>query len=255
MTSRLRYYFDLISVLTRKELKVRYKNSLLGYIWSIANPLAFAFVYFIAFKVVMKIKMEDYSLFLIAGLFPWQWFSNSAIASTGVLLGNASVIKKVRFPRSVIPLAMVLQDMIHFLISVPVVIFFLFLFHKTPSFAWIYGIPVLLSIQLLITFGFSLILSSVNLFFRDIERLVLIIITLMFYFTPIIYSESMIPAKYEYMVILNPLAFLMISWRNLFLKGTLDAYYLVISFLYALLFFLSGCLVYKKLSYRFAEVL
>jgi len=84
----LQHYIDLLIVLTQKEMKVRYKSSFLGYIWSIANPLAFAFVFFIAFKVVMKIKMENYTLFLITGLFPWQWFSNSVSLSPTIFLGN-----------------------------------------------------------------------------------------------------------------------------------------------------------------------
>jgi len=108
MNRKIQHYIDLITVLTQKEMKVRYKSSFLGYIWSIANPLAFAFVFFIAFKVVMKIQMKDYTLFLITGLFPWQWFSNSVNMSSGMFLGNASIIKKVNFPRNIIPLAMVL---------------------------------------------------------------------------------------------------------------------------------------------------
>jgi lipopolysaccharide transport system permease protein len=255
MNLKIQHYLDLITVLTQKEIKVRYKSSFLGYLWAIVHPLAFAFVFFIAFKVVMKIQMEDYALFLIAGLFPWQWFANSVSASPMVFLGNASIIKKVNFPRNIIPLTTVLQDMIHFVLSIPVIVLFIFIYHKSPSISWFYGIPILLGIQFLMTYGISLIVSSINLFFRDLERLTAIFTTLLFYFTPIIYPETMIPEKYKTLINLNPLAPLMISWRNLFLNGQLEATSLMVSLAYSTFAFMLGYLVYRKLSWKFAEVL
>jgi lipopolysaccharide transport system permease protein len=236
-------------------MKARYKNSFFGYLWSIGHPLAFAFVFFIAFKVVMKIQIEGYVLFLIAGLFPWQWFSNSVNASPMIFLGNASIIKKVNFPRNIIIFTMVLQDLIHFVLSIPVIVLVMFVYHKSPSFSWFYGIPLLLGIQFLITFGISLAVSSINLFFRDIERLTGILITLLFYFTPVIYPETMVPEKFKCLMDLNPLATLMISWRNLFLNGTLKLSFLMISAIYSIFVFMLGYLVYRKLSWKFAEVL
>lgn len=255
MNRNFNHYLDLITVLTQKEMKVRYKSSFFGYLWSIGHPLAFAFVFFIAFKVIMKIQMEDYALFLIAGLFPWQWFSNSVNASSTIFLGNSSIIKKVNFPRNIIPFITVLQDMIHFVLSIPVIVLFLFMYHKVPSFSWIYGIPVLLCVQFLMTYGISLMVSSINLFFRDLERLTVIFTTLLFYFTPIIYPETMIPENYKSLINLNPLAPLMISWRNLFLNGQLGPISLMVSLVYSVFAFMTGYLVYKKLSWKFAEVL
>lgn len=255
MKRNTRHYIDLIIVLTQKEIKVRYKSSIFGYLWSIGHPLAFAFVFFIAFKVVMKIQMEDYALFLIAGLFPWQWFANSVNASPMVFLSNASIIKKVNFPRNIIPLTIVLQDMIHFILSIPVIVLFMFIYHKHPGLSWLYGIPFLLGTQLLMTYGISLLVSSINLFFRDLERLTVIITTLLFYFTPIFYPETMIPQKYQPLLNFNPLAPLMISWRNLFLHDQVDPVCLVVSLSYSISALILGHFVYRKLSWRFAEVL
>ncbi len=256
MNSRIRHYIDLITVLTQKEMKVRYKNTFFGYVWSIAHPLAFAFVFFMAFKVVMRIQMEGYAVFLIAGLFPWQWLSNSVNASPMVFLGNVTIIKKINFPRSILPLANVLQDMVHFLLSIPVIILFLFIYHKSPSLSWFYGIPLLLGIQLLMTYGLSLMISSINLFIRDLERLTVIGTTLLFYFTPVIYPETMIPEKYIKLILfVNPLTPLMISWRKLFLDGTLELSLLAASFTYSIFILILGYLVYAKLSWKFAEVL
>lgn len=248
-------YKDIILVLTHKEIKVRYKNNFFGYLWSIANPLAFAMVFFIAFKVVMRVSIENYTLFLIAGLFPWQWFSNSVSASPLMFLVNASIIKKVNFPRNIVPLVTVLQDMIHFILSIPVIVVFLTIYHKTPHISWLYGIPLLLFIQFLITYGFSLMISSINLFFRDIERLTVLLLTFTFYFTPIIYAENMIPDRYIYLLKLNPLTPLIICWRNMFLDGFISLSYLTLSFIYAIFFLIAGYSIYKKLSWKFAEVI
>jgi lipopolysaccharide transport system permease protein len=143
-------------------MKVRYKSTFFGYVWSIAHPLAFAFVFFRAFKIVMRIQMAGYTVFLIAGLFPWQWFSNSVNASAIVFLTNAALIKKVKLPRNILPLATVLQDMIHFLLSISVIVLFLFIYHRSPSFSWLYGIPLLLSPSVLV--------MTHNLLFSDIAE-------------------------------------------------------------------------------------
>jgi homopolymeric O-antigen transport system permease protein len=250
-----RYYRDLIVVLTQKELKIRYKRSVLGYFWSIGNPLALAIVFFIAFKIFMKIQIQDYTLFLISGLFPWQWFSNSVNSSAMVFVGNASLIKKVNFRREALVIATVLNDMVHFILSIPIIIIFVFFYGMKPSLQWLVGIPVLIVIQFIMTFGMAVAVSAINLFFRDIERIVFILTTLLFYVTPIIYSEDMVPHKFRMLILLNPLSALMLSWRNLFMKGTLDTGTLFISLAFALLMLGLGYLIFRRLRWKFAEVL
>lgn len=254
-STSFRYYLDLVSVLTQKEIKVRYKNSFFGYLWSVAYPVAFTFVFFVAFKIVMKVPMENYPLFLISGLFPWQWFSNSVLSSSTCFLANASLIKKLTFPRLVIPLVSVLNEMIHFVLSVPVVIIFLVYYGSRPCTSLLYWFPILLSVQFLLTYGISLAVGSINLFFRDLERLVGILTTLIFYFTPIIYSEEMVPGSLRGLLKLNPVAPIMVNWRNLFLNGTIDHRLLLYSFCHAIVFFLFGYVVYRRLSVRFAEAI
>jgi len=249
------YYKDLVVALTQKELKVRYKRSFFGYLWSIANPLALALVFFIAFKVFMKIPIENYTLFLIAGLFPWQWFSNSVNTSAMVFIGNASLIKKVNFQHNVLIIATILNDMLHFILSIPVIILFLFIYGMEPSITWFVGIPVLLIIQFIMTVGFSLAVSTINLFFRDIERIVFIFTSLMFYMTPIVYSEDLVPPEYRTLILSNPLSILLISWRNLFMHGTLDFRNAATALIYSVIVFAIGYFIYRKLKWRFAEVL
>lgn len=251
----LMYYRDLLLVLTKKEIKVRYKNSYFGYFWSILNPLGFALVFYFVFKIVMRIDMEDYALFLVAGLFPWQWISNTTLGSTVSFVKNASIIKKVNFPRSILPFATVLQDMFHFCCAIPVIILFLFLFKKAPSISWIYGIPILMLTTLLMVYGIALFIASLNLFFRDIEHIIPIVLTFLFYPTPILYPLKMIPEKFQKLIIFNPFAPIVIAWRNLFIKGIFELNYFLISLVYAVIIFLAGVFIYRKFRWKFAEVL
>lgn len=255
MDTKKQHYIDLIMVLLHKDLKVRYKRAILGYIWSIGHPLAYAVVFYVAFKIFIRIDVEDYALFLISGLFPWQWFSNSVQVSPTIFLSNWSIIKKIRFPHDLLPLTAVLQDMVHYLLSIPVIVLFLFIYGKHPSWSWVIGIPILSSIQFLLTYGVCLIISSTNLFIRDLERLTTIALTLVFYFTPIIYPENMIPAKLKPLLLLNPMTSLVVNWRNLLIQGTFDFTHVMISVGYSILSIAFGYYVYRRLSWRFAEVL
>ncbi|MFH0824229.1 MAG: ABC transporter permease [Pseudomonadota bacterium] len=249
------YLWDLTLVLARKEMKIRYKSSVLGYLWSVLNPLLCAMVFYIAFRVVMRVQMENYHVFLICGLFPWQWFSNSLNAAPMMFLGNASIVKKTNFPKAVIVLAIVVQDMIHFLLSLPVIVVFLLSIGKFPDPSWIYGVPALMTVQLVFTFGASLFVASVNLFFRDLERLTNTAIMLLFYFTPILFPADMVPAHYRSLLLLNPLAALFTGWRTLLLEGTFKVDQFLAAGLCAALVLVMGYAAYWKLRWRFAEVL
>lgn len=248
-------YRDLLIVLVEKELKVRYNNKALGYLWSIASPLTSALVYYVAFKVFMRVHIEDYPLVLVSGVFPWQWFTNCVGSAPNLFVGNSTIIKKVSFPRNLIPLCTCLNHMIHFLASVPVILLFIFMFNKTPTIAWLYGFPILLIAQLLTVYGLSLVLASINLFFRDLERLTNILTSLLFYFTPIIYPIELIPDFYRRFLWINPVAPLIVSWRELILEGRLEPTNLVISVVYGILFLAIGQYVYNKLSWKFAELI
>jgi lipopolysaccharide transport system permease protein len=247
---------DLLLTLIQKEMKVRYKSSWLGYVWSVANPLAFAFVYYIAFGVFMRIEVpgHSYALFLVAGTFPWQWLANSVNAGPMTFVANASLIKKVRFPRNALVASTVLNDGLHFLISIPVIALFLFAHGLAPAWSWMIGIPLLAGAQFLLAYGMALTVASLNLFFRDLERLTAIAMTFLFFFTPIVYPASAVPAPYEAVLRLNPVAPVIRAWQDLFLAGALDPLLLAAAYAYGLLFLLIGWLVYRWLSPGFAEL-
>lgn len=246
---------DMFWILTVKELKLRYSGKVFGYFWSIANPLAFALIYFFVFSVVLKIRMENYALFLICGLFPWQWFSNSLMVGTTSFLTNSSLIKKVRFKKNIIIIVVVGQDVIHFILSLPVILLFVFYFGLSAHWNWLWGIPLLIYVQFLITYSIALFLATINLFFRDMENFVRIFLMMGMYLTPIMYSETMIPEKYKHLLIFNPFALMIINWRSLFMEGFVNGYYLLLSSVYALFLYLIGRWSYRKLHWHFAEIL
>ncbi len=250
----LAHYRDLVLVLVAKELKVRYRSTVLGYAWSLLHPLAFAAIFFVLFKVIMRIPREDYALFLVTGLFPWQWFANSIGASTGSFLHNSSLIRKVMFPRSLLVLAGVLNDMFHFLVSVPVIVLFL-LYHRTvPSLAAVALLPLIVLIQLLFTHGVALALATCNLFFRDLERLAVIVTTLWFYVTPVLFPADMIPPGFGWVVYANPMAAIVGCWRGLFLDGAVPGTLLGLAAAWSLVALAVGHRIYRALHWRFAEL-
>ncbi|KAF6677018.1 ABC transporter permease [Pantoea agglomerans] len=255
MKYSLGYLIDLVTVITEKELKVRYKSSFLGYLWSIANPLLFAMIYYFIFKLIMRVQIPNYTIFIITGLFPWQWFASTTSNSLFSFIANAQIIKKTVFPRSVIPFSNVMMECLHFLCTIPVIIVFLYIYDMTPHWNWIYGIPLIGIGQLLFSYGIALFLSTLNLFFRDLERFVTLGIMLLFYCTPILYAGDMIPANYQWLVEYNPLADMVLSWRELFMNGNVDYEKILSLYGMGIITVIVGSWVFNKLKFRFAEIL
>lgn len=255
MKYSLGYLFDLATVITEKELKVRYKSSFFGYLWSIANPLLFAMIYYFIFKLIMRVQIPNYTVFIITGLFPWQWFASSTSNSLFSFLANAQIIKKTVFPRSVIPMSNVLMECLHFICTIPVIIIFLYVYDMRPSWDWVWGIPLIGFAQIILMLGVALTLSTLNLFFRDLERFITLGIMLLFYCTPILYSSDMIPQKYRWLIDYNPLANMIISWRDLFMNNAVNYTDIATLYGYGIVMLIIGSSIFNKLKYRFAEIL
>jgi len=250
----IEYYKDLIIELTKKDIKVRYKNSYLGYLWSLANPLCLALIFYFIFKIITKVQMENYTLFLISGLFVWQWISNSVLASANIFLSNASLIKKVKFPRNFLVLSLVLSEGFNFLVSIPVIFLFMLYYKYSISLKVILLLPLLLFLTGILIYSLSLIIGTLNVFFRDLERIVSLLLTFIFYLTPIIYSEGYIPEKYKFILYINPFASVAMLWHDLFLKAILNFKALCFLIFYDILFYIIATVIYKKLQDKFAEL-
>jgi lipopolysaccharide transport system permease protein len=248
-------YKDLIIELTRKEIKIKYKNSYLGYLWSLANPLLMALIFYFVFQVITRMEMENYALFLVTGLFIWTWLANTIQMSTMLFVGNAPLIKKVLFPRSFLAIALVISEGFNFFFSIPIIIGFMIYYNLFPSLYWLIGIPFMFCITAIFIYGMSLLIGSINLFFRDIERIITLLMTVLFYGTPILYPASMIPEKLHYMLYLNPFTSFVISWRDILLNNTFNIEFIGLSIVYAIIAYVLGTYVYNKLKFKFAELI
>lgn len=255
LNHRAQRAYDLLFVLTQKELRVRYKSYALGYLWSLLNPIFQCVLFYFVFGLVMKNRTPNYLSFLISGIFAWQWVGNSLGTAPWNFLGNASLIKKVPFPRFLLVLVNNLQDLIHFIMSLPIIIGVLLFQGASLSTNLALGLPILLVLQLLLLFSISLVISTLNLFLRDLERVVSLILMAIFYGTPIVYQESAVPIQFQWILSINPFAQLIISWRHLFLAGIIDWDSIGVLCLQVLPLLVISSFMYYKLQSRFAEVI
>lgn len=201
------HFFDLLLALTQKEIKARYKHAVLGFLWIFINPLIQMIVLGFVFSLIFRFDIENYYLFLFTGLLPWNFFSLALNKATSRIVWDRNLIQKSKFPRSVIPLSMVLSHFFHLLISWLMLIIFL-LITKQSQFFTLTAIGSQLSAILLLlifTSGLSLFTSALTVFYRDIAFVVQMGIMLWFYATPIIYPFSVIPQQFWPIFYLNPL--------------------------------------------------
>jgi lipopolysaccharide transport system permease protein len=235
----LRRDIDLLWILTQKEITLQYKRTTLGILWSLLNPLLLALVLYVAFTIILKVQMKDFSLFILSALFPWTWFANSVSASTVSLIANKSLIKKFPFPTHFLLIANVLSQGVHFLFSLPII-----------------GIPILLVIQFIITIGTSLAVSVINVYFMDFQFIVAFLLSLLFWVTPIVYQFDIVPEAYRFwFMYINPLTSLMSSWRELFMSNSIHWSWLSIAILGSLVIFFAGLFIFRRLSKRVDEVI
>lgn len=247
---------ELLYLLVRKELTARYKSRFLGYVWALANPFAFAFVYWFAFKFIMRLEIENYSLYLITGMFPWVWLATGVSNATRSYFINAPLIKKVSLPRFILPLANVAQEMVHFAFALPVIFAFLwFAGALPPKASWLWQVPLLLVLQTMFAYPLALSFALANTYVRDIEYLVGIGFSLMFFATPMVFPITMVPEAYRHWFELNPLHAMMQSWRAVFLEGALDPGHMAYAAAFAAVTGLIAWLVYRRLAPRIGELL
>jgi ABC-type polysaccharide/polyol phosphate export permease len=256
--SQLPRYRALVQSLVVRELKARYRGSVLGFFWSFINPLLLLLIYTFVFKYVMPAQPEGtdpYPLFMFCGLLPWTWFSASLIESSGVLISGGNLIKKVLFPAEILPIVTVTANMVHFFLALPILVVFLIWFRAplTPfELAWF---PVVVLVQYVFTLGCALILSALTVHFRDIRDILANLLTLWFFATPIIYSYKAAPDLARRFMNLNPFAHLAISYQEiLFFPGPFGHWKWLLALGFAsAVFFLFGYFVFDRLRDSFAE--
>lgn len=257
-------YRELIYNLVVRNLKVRYKNSVLGVAWSWLNPLLMMVVYTIFFTIFLRnTDILYYPVFLLCGLLPWNFFTDSVIQATGSIVNNAYLIKKVYFPREVLPISLVLSNLVNFLIALPL-FFALALIFGAPLTRWALLLPITILIQVVFTIGLTFLLATLNVFYRDTQIILGVIMLAWFFLTPVFYPINRIPQQAHVLGIqfnaqlwlrrLNPMASLVASYRDLLYWGAptgLD--FLPRTAITALIVFVVGYLVFLHYSPRFGE--
>ena len=252
-------YRGLIQTLVTRELKARYRGSVLGFFWSFVNPLLLLLVYSFVFTNVLPrgelLELEPYAVFLFCGLLPWTWFSSSLSDGANVLIINGNLIKKVMFPAEILPIVAVVSNMVHFLLGLPILIIFL-LYYSVPlrltELAWF---PFVVAVQFVLTLGLAMVLSALTVHFRDIKDLLANLLTLWFFATPIIYPMAFLSDRGKSIMDLNPFAHLAISYQEiLFYDGPFGHWRWLLALAVAGLgLFVLGYALFDRLRDSFAE--
>jgi ABC-type polysaccharide/polyol phosphate export permease len=259
-------YRDLVRNLVARDLKVRYKNSALGIIWSMLNPLGMMLVFTLVFTILIpNNSQERFPVFLMCGLLPWNWFSGSVVGSMYSVVGNAPLVKKVSFPREVLPISVVFANLVHFLLALIVLGALMVVFHS-PFTPWIVLLPVLIVIQLLFTLGLGFFLSAINVYYRDTAQIMEVLMLAWFFLSPVFYSAELIPQSREILgvmvpvqrlaYIVNPMASLIASYRVILYSGAPPAFdFFVRTALTAICVLVLGYWFFHRASRDFGEVL
>lgn len=256
--ARVGRYRGLIQSLVARELKARYRGSVLGFFWSFFNPLLLLLVYTFVFNKVLQARSphaDPYALFLFCGLLPWTWFATSLTESSGVLISGGNLIKKVLFPAEILPIVSVLANMVHFLLGLPILAAFLVYYQKPLQVTELVWFPAVLLVQLILTLGLALILSALTVHFRDIRDILSNLLTVWFFVTPIIYPWQEAPDSIKRFLNLNPFMHLAVSYQEiLFFDGPFGHLkWMLMLGAISIVFFLSGYFIFDRLRDTFAE--
>jgi ABC-type polysaccharide/polyol phosphate export permease len=223
LVRQVRRYHELIWALALKELKVRYKRSVLGFVWALLNPLLMMLVLTAVFgTLLMRLSLPHYSIFLLSMLLPWTFFAQCLSYSVESIVANGELLKKVRVAKLVFPVAAVLSNIINFLLSMVPLLILMLAMRFPVHWTWIY-LPVPMLGLFLFTLGAAFVFATVNVFYRDVSHIIQIILQAWFYFSPIIYSLDFVPARYRWFFRINPLLYVLNGFRLSIYYGLLPS--------------------------------
>jgi ABC-type polysaccharide/polyol phosphate export permease len=252
-------YRALIQSLVARDLKARYRGSVLGFFWSFINPLLQLLIFTVVFTFVLPVArgtgVDHYALFLLCGILPWTWFESSLLESSNVLIAGGNLIRKVLFPAEVLPIVTVLAGLVHFCFGLLVVAAFLLYYRVAIVWTDLLWLPVVVAVQLVFTTGLALLVSALTVHFRDMRDLLANITKLWFYATPIIYSITQVPASIRPLLNLNPFTHLAVSYQEvLFLAGSFGEWRRLLAVgIVAIATFFIGYFVFDRLRDTLAE--
>ena len=248
-------YRELLKTNVKKEIRGKYKGSWLGIIWTFLNPLLMLAVYSFVFPYILRVDVENYTIFMIVALIPWNFFTTAIQTGTGSVVANGNILKKVYFPREIIPISITTSQLVNFLITC--IIMFIFIIFSGIGFSYhLLLFPLLVIIQYIITLAITFILSAFTVFVRDVDHFVSVILMLGFYATPIVYQASMLPQKFQIFLKINPMAQIVEAYRSiLYYHQMPDMTMLLIWGSASIILLVIGYMVFKKLEKSFVEEL
>jgi ABC-type polysaccharide/polyol phosphate export permease len=249
-------YRPLIQSLVSRDLKARYRGSVLGFLWSFINPLLLLGVYGIVFTYMLPVArtpdIEPYTLFLFCGILPWTWFNASVLESSGVLMAGSNLIKKVLFPAEVLPVVNVFANLIHFLFGLPIVLLFLAYEGRLGPTLLLLPVPIL--VQLILTLGVAFFVSALTVHFRDIQNILGHMLHLLFFATPILYPYADQKGLLKQVLRWNPMTHVVFSYQQILFHGMFDHWRgLLLAGLVAIAVFCLGALFFDRLRDTLAE--
>ena len=249
---------ELLWQMVGREVKARYKQSILGYFWVILNPLAQMLVMSFAFSIILRIPTNatsniPYSIFLFVALLPWNLFSTSLSSACNSLVLSSTLITKVYFPRTILVLAVMISKLVDFVFALSILVVYMIIYQIPINFNILWVIPIFL-IQQTFTLGLSLFLSAANLIYRDIQYLVSLGLLLWMYATPVIYPADLVPEQYKIIFQLNPMAVIINAYRQTILGGgSPNTVSILIAFGLSLIFLILGLSYFKSREKIFAD--
>jgi lipopolysaccharide transport system permease protein len=255
MGNGFRYYLDVITVLAQKDFKIRYRNSVLGFVWSLLNPLAYMVILTLVFSVLLRVNIPNYAPWFLIGVLVWRFFSMGTSQGLFCILANPSLVSKVHLPRYVIVLS---NNLANFLGSgLEFLALFPLLVVLGVKLTWyVFFLPVILISEYLLVFGLSLSLSSLNVKYRDFYQLWDIALQLGFFLCPLVYDVSLVPDRYRTLYLLNPVTAMIVFARDILLMNQLPTMGDVAVIISGVALFLAiGYLVFRRREGRLAEEL
>lgn len=249
-------YRELLWVLATRDIKVRYKQAVLGAAWAIIRPVTTMIIFSVVFGALAKIPSDGfpYPVFVFAGLLPWSFFSTAISASGQSLVGSSHLVSKVYFPRLIIPLASVGSGLVDLLISTAILL--LMMLWYGVGWSWsLLAAPVLLMAVVFTALGVGTLLSALTVAYRDFTHLTPFLLQVWMYVTPVIFPVSIVPRQWQWLLYLNPMTGLVEGFRSAFLGKPFDVAGLAISFGIALLIFIVGVAYFEKVERRFADII
>jgi lipopolysaccharide transport system permease protein len=239
-----------------RTIRGRYQQSVLGWFWAIVQPAAAVAIFSIIFTQFVPVNTGGipYPVFSYVAVVPWAFFSSSLSDMTQSLVQNMSLVTKIYFPREALVIAAMLARLLDFFVAAGLLIAMIFIFRMDVTSLGLLVLPLVLLLQIILATGLGLMTSALNIFYRDVQPILALVIQLWFYASPIIYPVTMVPEKYRFFYYLNPMAGILESYRDILLRQSLPGYYLITAGVFSLVVFLLGYWFFKRVEFLFADV-